>query len=114
MPADGTALAPDKKVASYCGLHSCSDDGRTMGQHLASRLVELGVDRGEFEVFGGGDGRTIGARRAPSRSTFLYRRAGRTHAHALSHTNVTYTRSSSVFAVPGDYNLVLLDQLIKV
>ena len=36
-----------KKVASYSGLASCADGGRTMGQHLASRLVELGVDRGK-------------------------------------------------------------------
>ena len=38
---------PSKKVASYSGLSSCSDGGRTLGQHLASRLVELGIDRGE-------------------------------------------------------------------
>lgn len=38
-------------------------EGRTLGQHLASRLVELGVE--------------------------------------------------DFFAVPGDYNLVLLDQLLK-
>jgi len=41
----------DKKVASYSGLTSCADGGRTMGQHLASRLVELGVDRGELHCF---------------------------------------------------------------
>jgi hypothetical protein len=38
---------PSKMVASYSGLSSCSDGGRTLGQHLASRLVELGIDRGK-------------------------------------------------------------------
>ena len=58
------AAAPTKRSASQGGLSSCSDASRNMGNHLASRLVQLGVD--------------------------------------------------TVFAVPGDYNLILLDQLIKV
>lgn len=56
--------AATKRSASQGGLSSCSDAARNLGNHLASRLVQLGVD--------------------------------------------------TVFAVPGDYNLILLDQLIKV
>jgi hypothetical protein len=40
------------KKTGYAGLHSCSDDGRTLGQHLASRLVELGVEHGALYFHG--------------------------------------------------------------
>lgn len=60
---NNAAAAPAKRSGSHGGLASCSDASRNMGNHLASRLVQLGVD--------------------------------------------------TVFAVPGDYNLILLDQLIK-
>ena len=64
MASNGdTATAPTKRSGSHGGLSSCSDASRNLGNHLASRLVQLGVD--------------------------------------------------TVFAVPGDYNLILLDQLIK-
>ena len=67
MASDDAAAASHgntKRSTSQGGLSSCSDAARNMGNHLASRLVQLGVD--------------------------------------------------TVFAVPGDYNLILLDQLIKV
>ena len=59
-------MAPNAPTngASSCGnLHACIDESRNLGQHLASRLLQIGCD--------------------------------------------------TVFAVPGDYNLLLLDQLIK-
>ena len=62
--SNGAAAAATHRSGSHGGLSSCLDSSRNMGNHLASRLVQLGVD--------------------------------------------------TVFAVPGDYNLILLDQLIKV
>lgn len=63
MASNGDAATTTKRSGSHGGLSSCSDASRNLGNHLASRLVQLGVD--------------------------------------------------TVFAVPGDYNLILLDQLIK-
>lgn len=60
---DTATTTTTKRSGSHGGLSSCSDASRNLGNHLASRLVQLGVD--------------------------------------------------TVFAVPGDYNLILLDQLIK-
>ena len=62
--AAADSAAPTKRSGSRGGLASCLDASRNLGNHLASRLVQLGVD--------------------------------------------------TVFAVPGDFNLILLDQLIKV